>query len=361
MRAKTACWCQRRHEWWSPRFRMHDTRLCVSRTVERTNDTLGASRTCASTCLKRRLSKHRLHSRTRRDDALRRSGAYTRRLRAGAGRAGGDDVRPERHRLPAADLGAELELHNVHNLSAILEWILPSPSRSAVGPDRACEAPQACWWHTLLLRLPGTSCATPAVAPPPLQSLDWSVASSIWRKPNQNDSTCEATSIQGCEYIKAQSPNTRCFIYHNAELALQAFESQRAVMYDPTKANWFLQYTDGMGNSAWRCGRARVVLPRLRCSSRGRRLLPWSWPPLFPVQRTAPSTTSPAAQVRRVAARQPVQSPAVADVAPMDYCCCYSCSCGCRRPVLLGLPRARRGRLLHLQRPQHAAAPRGGR
>jgi hypothetical protein len=32
------------------------------------------------------------------------------------------------------------------------------------------------------------------------------------------------------------------------ELALQALESQRAVMYDPTKKYFFLQYTDGAGN-----------------------------------------------------------------------------------------------------------------
>jgi len=44
------------------------------------------------------------------------------------------------------------------------------------------------------------------------------------------------------------SPGTRVFIYHNTELALQWLESQRAVMYDPTKAHWFLQYTDGKGN-----------------------------------------------------------------------------------------------------------------
>lgn len=32
------------------------------------------------------------------------------------------------------------------------------------------------------------------------------------------------------------------------ELALESMESQRAVMYDPTKANYFLQYTDGLGH-----------------------------------------------------------------------------------------------------------------
>jgi hypothetical protein len=32
------------------------------------------------------------------------------------------------------------------------------------------------------------------------------------------------------------------------ELALEWEESQRKAMYDPTKADYFLQYTDGKGN-----------------------------------------------------------------------------------------------------------------
>ena len=36
-------------------------------------------------------------------------------------------------------------------------------------------------------------------------------------------------------------------MYHNLELALQSVESQRAVMYDETKKQWFIQYTDGKG------------------------------------------------------------------------------------------------------------------
>jgi hypothetical protein len=44
------------------------------------------------------------------------------------------------------------------------------------------------------------------------------------------------------------SPGTRCLLYHNLELALQSFESQRAVMYDPAFQDFFIQYTDGMGH-----------------------------------------------------------------------------------------------------------------
>ena len=44
------------------------------------------------------------------------------------------------------------------------------------------------------------------------------------------------------------SPNTRCFIYHNMELAIQSFESQRFIMYNPYLKDYFLRYTDGNGN-----------------------------------------------------------------------------------------------------------------
>ena len=74
-----------------------------------------------------------------------------------------------------------------------------------------------------------------------LVSLDWSVASRIWRRDNQNESTIEATLTENCRRIKAVSPHTRCFVYHNLELALQAFESNRAVMTDPSKADWFVR------------------------------------------------------------------------------------------------------------------------
>ena len=66
------------------------------------------------------------------------------------------------------------------------------------------------------------------------------------------NSTCEATSIRGCQLLKASGLVKRCFIYHNMELALQWLESQRAVMYDPDMAGMFLQYTDGQGHKLGR-------------------------------------------------------------------------------------------------------------
>lgn len=80
-------------------------------------------------------------------------------------------------------------------------------------------------------------------------SLDWQVGEGAWL--NSSDrmaSTCEATSAANCHRLKAAGVVSRCGIYHNVELALQWIESARAVMYDPAKADWFLQYTDGRGN-----------------------------------------------------------------------------------------------------------------
>ena len=81
-----------------------------------------------------------------------------------------------------------------------------------------------------------------------LISLDWSVARSIWFKNGRNKTDCEAVSTEGCRRLKTSGHASRCFIYHNMELALEWEETQRAVMYDPTKADYFLQYTDGRGN-----------------------------------------------------------------------------------------------------------------
>ena len=50
-------------------------------------------------------------------------------------------------------------------------------------------------------------------------SLDWSVAMSIWSKNGLHNATIEATSIEGCRLIRVNSPNTKCFIYHNSALA----------------------------------------------------------------------------------------------------------------------------------------------
>jgi len=81
-----------------------------------------------------------------------------------------------------------------------------------------------------------------------LVSLDWSVARSIWMKNGRNHTNNEAVSTEGCRRLKAAGKASRCFIYHNMELALEWEESQRKVMYDPATADYFLQYTDGKGN-----------------------------------------------------------------------------------------------------------------
>ena len=118
--------------------------------------------------------------------------------------------------------------------------------------------PPPLWEPTYNLTLsticqPGGSSNADYFIPPPNKpwgfiSLDWSVASNIWKNTtNMSKSTEEATSIKNCQMIKSAFPNTRCMIYHNMELALQAFESQRKVMYNPQYSDWFLQYTYGNG------------------------------------------------------------------------------------------------------------------
>lgn len=45
-----------------------------------------------------------------------------------------------------------------------------------------------------------------------LISLDWSVARSVWFTGNISNTTCEATSVEGCRRLKAAGKATRCFI-----------------------------------------------------------------------------------------------------------------------------------------------------
>ena len=79
-------------------------------------------------------------------------------------------------------------------------------------------------------------------------SLDWQVGEGVWiNKTDYKSSTCEATSAANCARLKATGAVKLCGIYHNVELALSWIESARAVMYDPAKASWFLQFTDGNG------------------------------------------------------------------------------------------------------------------
>jgi hypothetical protein len=78
--------------------------------------------------------------------------------------------------------------------------------------------------------------------------LDWTVSVGEWfTKPGVNHANCEAVSRENCRRIKAAGMTQRCCIYHNQELALGWLESQAAAMDDPSKADYFLQYTDGNG------------------------------------------------------------------------------------------------------------------
>ena len=74
---------------------------------------------------------------------------------------------------------------------------------------------------------------------------DWSIARGTWFTGDPANSTCEAALTESCRRLKAAGRVTRCFIYHNSELALQWMESQRAIMSDPSKEHLFLHYLPG--------------------------------------------------------------------------------------------------------------------
>jgi hypothetical protein len=77
--------------------------------------------------------------------------------------------------------------------------------------------------------------------------LDWGTGSSYWNADGPMHANCTATLTENCRRLKAAGLVDKCFIYHNTMRALQWIESQRAVMYDATKRDWFLQYEDSAG------------------------------------------------------------------------------------------------------------------
>jgi hypothetical protein len=72
-------------------------------------------------------------------------------------------------------------------------------------------------------------------------SFDWNNAKAIWLKPNRSESTCEATLVEQARRVKAFRPSSKVLVYRNCMYALQWLESERAVMYDPAYADFFLR------------------------------------------------------------------------------------------------------------------------
>ena len=123
-----------------------------------------------------------------------------------------------------------------------------------VNPSIPCPVPKG-WVEAANWNLTESTICQPAgmasgpgyfVTPDPwgLVSLDWSVAQSHWNPTGNNT----AVSVENCRLLKAQGVIKRCFIYHNLALSLEWLEWQREAMYDESKSDYFLQYTDGMGN-----------------------------------------------------------------------------------------------------------------
>jgi hypothetical protein len=86
-----------------------------------------------------------------------------------------------------------------------------------------------------------------AVHPRPwgLVALDWSVARPLWMAGGRDNQTMEAVSVAGCSRLKASGQAQRCFIYKNMMRALEWMESQRVLMRDPSKRDFFLQHANG--------------------------------------------------------------------------------------------------------------------
>ena len=109
-----------------------------------------------------------------------------------------------------------------------------------MGWSRACRAcPRT--------RSAPRSPSLPTPQPPSPRRLDWSIASGRWRAPGApcSATTGAATLVEQCRRIKAVNPATKCFVYRNAQLALEWLEPQRAAMQDASKAGYFLQYQAG--------------------------------------------------------------------------------------------------------------------
>jgi hypothetical protein len=69
----------------------------------------------------------------------------------------------------------------------------------------------------------------------------------------------EETLVIQAAYIKAVNPKTRIFVYRNAELALNIYDTCAKVMYDPSKTNWFVLFPNGtIYNDSTRIGNYRM-------------------------------------------------------------------------------------------------------
>jgi len=77
--------------------------------------------------------------------------------------------------------------------------------------------------------------------------LDWAVAQAVWNPPGTSkfNMTGGSTLVEQCRAIKAVDGSTKCMVYRNAELALSWHEEQRAAMYDPRYADFFLRLPNG--------------------------------------------------------------------------------------------------------------------
>lgn len=115
----------------------------------------------------------------------------------------------------------------------------PPPPPSCATNGHPCPPPTwAPEWNLTRSTIVQPWCRDPFIPAHP-----WGLVSLAWDC--SEDGFEEAATVANCTDLKARGIVSRCFIYHNQELALRWLESQRAAMDDPDRLTWFLRWPNG--------------------------------------------------------------------------------------------------------------------
>lgn len=74
-----------------------------------------------------------------------------------------------------------------------------------------------------------------------LISFDWQNGVAMWR----DRENCSEVALTQARMVKEENPKTRVFVYRNFCLALEVLRTQRTIMRDASKRQFFLQYQAG--------------------------------------------------------------------------------------------------------------------
>lgn len=78
-----------------------------------------------------------------------------------------------------------------------------------------------------------------------LVSFDWSNAKELWMAYPRDQAKCEEMLVEQAKMVKLLNPDTRVLVYRNLELSLEWLSSERLVMYDSDKMDWWLRFKNG--------------------------------------------------------------------------------------------------------------------